>query len=71
MIAEKVESLCELFEFLCSKYIKFFFQNLENGREERNGCVYRLLLVLIMKKIFSIDFPNFENKILCILNTNM
>ena len=37
---KKVASLCEelgpLSTCLCPKYIKFFFQNLGNGREDEN-----------------------------------
>ena len=36
---------------LCPKYIKFFFQNLRNDREDENG--YRLHLVLRMGEKFS------------------
>ena len=36
-----MESPCEqigpLSTFVCQKYIKFSFQNLENGREDENG----------------------------------
>ena len=38
----KVASSCEqfgpVFTSLCPKYIKFYFQNLKNGREDKNGC---------------------------------
>ena len=37
---------------LCTKYIKCCFQNLRNGREDKND-VDRLLLVLRMKKLIS------------------
>ena len=37
----KVESSCKQFDLvstcLCQKYVKFYFQNLGNGREDRNG----------------------------------
>ena len=44
--------------FSSKKYIKFDFQNLENRREDRNG--HRLLLVLIKKTMFPIDFSKIE-----------
>ena len=41
MIVEKIESSCEQFSpvstCLCQKYIKFYFQNLGNVREDKNG----------------------------------
>ena len=96
----KLEISCEqfgpVFICFCAKYIKFCFQNLGNGRWDKNGRRYttfsfsneqNLLIYVVKLKFFFIfeiksslctsvfifiyHFPNFENKILCNLDTNM
>ena len=62
LILEKVTRFCEqlglVSAYLRPKCIKFCIRNLENDREDKNGQI--LLLFLIMKNKFLIEFAKIE-----------
>ena len=92
-LASSCKQLVSVFTCFGSKYIIFCFQNLGNGRKDKNGHTSITFGFDDKKKKISADFakidffsffkqkvvylpsllsfPNFENKISSITNTNM